>query len=40
VDTVIINGQIVMRERTLVNVDEEALLAKSRERAEDLWRRI
>jgi cytosine/adenosine deaminase-related metal-dependent hydrolase len=40
VDTTIINGRVVMRERELVNIDEEALLAKSREQAEKLWERI
>ncbi|MCL1837377.1 MAG: putative aminohydrolase SsnA [Treponema sp.] len=40
VDTVIINGKIVMRDRVLVNIDEEALLAKSRELAKKLWERI
>jgi putative selenium metabolism protein SsnA len=40
VDTTIINGRIVMRERELVNIDEEALMAKSRELAQKLWSRI
>jgi cytosine/adenosine deaminase-related metal-dependent hydrolase len=40
VDTTIINGKIVMRERELVNIDEEGLLAKSREQAQKLWARI
>ena len=40
VDTTIINGRIVMRDRVLVNIDEEALLAKSREFAKKLWKRI
>jgi putative selenium metabolism protein SsnA len=40
VDTTIINGRIVMRDRVLVNIDEEALLAKSRELAQKLWERI
>jgi putative selenium metabolism protein SsnA len=40
VDTTIINGRIVMKERELVNIDEEALMAQSRERAEKLWNRI
>ena len=40
VDTTIINGRIVMKERELVNIDEEELLAKSRERAKKLWERI
>jgi putative selenium metabolism protein SsnA len=40
VDTTIINGRIVMEERELRTIDEEALLAKSRERAKKLWERI
>jgi putative selenium metabolism protein SsnA len=40
VDTTIINGSIIMRERELVNIDEEALMAASRERARKLWQRI
>jgi cytosine/adenosine deaminase-related metal-dependent hydrolase len=40
VDTTIINGKITMKERELVNIDEEALLAKSREQARKLWERI
>jgi cytosine/adenosine deaminase-related metal-dependent hydrolase len=40
VDTVIINGKTVMKDRALVNIDEEALLAKSRELAKKLWDRI
>jgi putative selenium metabolism protein SsnA len=40
VDTTIINGKIIMKERELIGIDEEALLAKSRELAEKLWKRI
>jgi putative selenium metabolism protein SsnA len=40
VDTTIINGKIIMKERELVTVDEEGLLAKSRELAQKLWERI
>ncbi|MDR2371349.1 MAG: putative aminohydrolase SsnA [Treponema sp.] len=40
VDTTIINGKVIMKERELVNIDEEALLAKSREHAKKLWERI
>ena len=40
VDTTIINGRIVMKDRVLVNIDEEALMAKSREQAQKLWERI
>jgi putative selenium metabolism protein SsnA len=40
VDTTIINGKIIMSDRELVNIDEEALMAKSRELAQKLWDRI
>ena len=40
IDTTIINGKIVMKDKELVNIDEQALLAKSRERAQKLWNRI
>jgi putative selenium metabolism protein SsnA len=40
IDTTIINGKIVMNERELAGIDEEALLAKSREHAAKLWKRI
>ncbi len=40
VDTTIVNGRILMDERKLVNVDEERLMAKSRELAQKLWNRI
>ena len=40
VDTTIINGKVVMKDRVLLNIDEEALMAKSREQAEKLWKRI
>jgi putative selenium metabolism protein SsnA len=40
VDTTIINGRVVMRERELTGIDEEALMAKSREQARSLWQRI
>ncbi|MDR3173376.1 MAG: putative aminohydrolase SsnA [Treponema sp.] len=39
-DTAIINGRVVMRRRELPGIDEEALLAHSRERARGLWNRI
>jgi len=38
--TTVINGRVVMRERELVGLDEEALLARSREHAQRLWERI
>jgi len=40
VDTTIINGKVIMKDRVLLNIDEEALMAKSREQAEKLWKRI
>jgi cytosine/adenosine deaminase-related metal-dependent hydrolase len=40
VDTTIINGRVVMNERKLSDIDEEALMAKSREQARKLWERI
>jgi len=40
VDTTIVNGKILMDERKLVNIDEEALMSRSRELASDLWNRI
>jgi cytosine/adenosine deaminase-related metal-dependent hydrolase len=40
VDTTIINGRIIMKERELINIDEEAMMAKSRELAQKLWNRI
>jgi cytosine/adenosine deaminase-related metal-dependent hydrolase len=40
VDTTIINGKVVMRERVLEGIDEQALLAHSREHAAALWKRI
>ncbi|MCL2878775.1 MAG: putative aminohydrolase SsnA [Treponema sp.] len=40
IDTVIINGKIIMKDKILTGIDEEALLAKSREMAQKLWERI
>jgi len=40
VDSVIINGRFVMKERQIQTVDEAAILAQAREQAADLWRRI
>jgi len=39
VDTTIINGRIVMKDRQLVGIDEEKLMAESRRMAEALWKR-
>jgi putative selenium metabolism protein SsnA len=40
VDTNMINGKVIMKDRVLLNIDEEALMAKSREQAQRLWERI
>lgn len=40
VDTTIINGKIIMKNREFVNIDEKAIFAKSRECAKAVWDRI
>lgn len=40
VDTTIVNGKIVMEDRKLVNVDEERMMARSRELASVVWKRF
>ncbi len=40
VDSVMINGRFVMRNRAMTTVDEEAVLAKSREQSADFWKRV
>ncbi len=40
VETTIINGQIVMENRKLLTIDEQAICAKSRELASKVWERI
>ncbi|MBX4266319.1 putative aminohydrolase SsnA [Clostridium estertheticum] len=40
VDTTIINGRVVMENRKLVNIDEEKIMARSRELASDVWNRF
>ncbi|HBH3678946.1 TPA: chlorohydrolase, partial [Clostridioides difficile] len=40
VDTTIINGKVLMKDRKLINIDEESILAKSRELSQNLWNRI
>jgi len=40
VDTTIINGKIIMKDRIILNIDEEELLAKSQEQAQKLWKSI
>lgn len=40
VDTTIINGKVIMENRKLVNIDEESIIAKSRELANEVWKRF
>jgi putative selenium metabolism protein SsnA len=40
VDTTLINGHVVMRERQMVDIDEGEIRAKSRELAEKVWQRF
>lgn len=40
VESVVIAGRVVMRDRELVRVDERAVLARARERARALWERM
>jgi cytosine/adenosine deaminase-related metal-dependent hydrolase len=40
VDTTVINGRVVMREKQLVDIDEAGIRAKSRELAEKVWQRF
>jgi putative selenium metabolism protein SsnA len=40
VDTTIINGKIVMRNKELVNIDEDEIAAKSREFAAEVWKKF
>jgi predicted RNA-binding protein len=40
VDTTIINGKIIMEDRKLVNIDEERIMARSRELAGAVWKRF
>lgn len=40
VETTIINGKVVMDNRILINLDEERIMAKSREIAAEAWRRF
>ncbi len=40
VDTTIVNGKVLMKERKLVDLDEEEIFSKSREVAQKLWKRI
>lgn len=40
VDSVMTGGKFVMRDRTVVSVDEQAILAKAREQSADFWTRV
>jgi cytosine/adenosine deaminase-related metal-dependent hydrolase len=40
VDTTIVNGRVIMKERELLGIDEEKLMRESREQAAKLWARI
>ena len=40
VDTTIINGRIIMKNKQLVNIDEQEIAARSRELAEQVWKKI
>ena len=40
VETTIINGKVVMEERRLVDIDEREIMAKGRELADRVWKRI
>ena len=40
VDTTIVGGKVLMRHRELLTLDEEAITARSRELAAQVWRRV
>lgn len=40
VDTTIINGKVIMKDREIIGIDEELIYAKSRELATNLWERF
>lgn len=40
VDTVIINGRLVMQDRRIIGIDEEEIYAKAREHADKVWERF
>ena len=39
VTTTIVNGEVLMKDRALLTLDEEEITAKSRELAADFWKR-
>ena len=40
VDTTIINGKVVMKDRKILTVNEDEILRKSREVSANLWERL
>ncbi len=40
VTTTIVGGKVLMRDRELTTLDEQAIAARARELAADLWRRM
>jgi hypothetical protein len=40
VDTTIVGGKVLMRNRELLTLDEAEIMAKARELAGKLWRRV
>ena len=40
VDTVVVNGKVLKKDRQLTTIDKEAVFAKCREHAERLWKMI
>lgn len=40
IDTTIINGKVLMEDRNLLHVDEERIIARSRELAKEVWKRF
>lgn len=40
VDSTMVNGKFVMKERVMQTVDEESIISKAREQSEDFWKRV
>ena len=40
VDCTMVNGTFIMKDREMQNIDEQGVLAKSREQSADFWRRV